>query len=242
MFVDASRGSGASVRRVRKENLMHIEPGFVQPAKIAMANAGAVTVLVWAAKEQIKDWAKAPWTLAKTGVAAVAFTVFMQSFSAPVGPSELHFVGAMAMYLTLGFWPVLMGFALGLLVQGLVFSPWDLVHLGVNALSLMVPLVLVHFTMGKALFDGNAKRRLNFATMVKLDAAYYAGVTSMVGFWLWIGGAETSLAAWATFAASYLVVVAAEPLLTYGVVGGLKKIQDTRLVQNLFVVNQLTTD
>lgn len=220
---------------------MHIEPGFVQPAKIVMANAGAATVLVWAAKEQIKDWAKAPWTFVKTGLAAVAFTVFMQSFSAPVGPSELHFTGAMVMYLTLGFWPALMGFALGLLVQGLVFSPWDLMHLGVNALSLMLPLIAVHFTLGKALFDENAKRRLNFATMVKLDAMYYAGVTSMVGFWLLVGGAQTAFTAWLTFAASYLVIVAAEPLLTFAVVGGLKKIQDKRLVQKLFVVNQLST-
>lgn len=219
---------------------MHIEPGFVQPAKVVMANAGAATVLVWAAKEQIKDWAKAPWTLVKTGLAAVAFTVFMQSFSAPVGPSELHFTGAMVIYLTLGFWPALMGFAMGLLVQGLVFSPWDLVHLGVNSLSLMLPLIAVHFTLGKALFDENAKRRLNFATMVKLDAMYYAGVTSMVGFWLLVGGTETAFTAWLTFAASYLVIVAAEPLLTFAVVGGLKKIQDQRLVKNVFVVNQLS--
>lgn len=220
---------------------MHIEPGFVQPAKVAMANAGAVTVLVWAAKEQIKDWAKAPWLFAKTGLAAVVFTLLMQSYYAPVGPSELHFTGAMAIYLTLGFVPALMGFAIGLLVQGLVFSPWDLVHLGVNSLSLMLPLIAVHFTLGKTLFDENAKRRLNFATMVKLDAAYYAGVTSMVGFWLMVGGTETAFTSWVTFAASYLVVVAAEPLLTFAVVGGLKKVQDKRLVQNLFVVNQLTT-
>lgn len=221
---------------------MHIEPGYVQPAKIVMANAGAGTVLLWAAKEQIKDWAKAPWTLVKTAIAAVAFTVFMQSFSAPVGPSELHFTGAMAMYLTLGFLPVLMGFAIGLLVQGLLFSPWDLVHLGVNTLSLVLPLIAVHYTLGKTLFDANAKRRLNFATMVKLDAMYYAGVTSMVGFWLLVSGAETAFSAWLAFAASYLVIVAAEPVLTYAVVGSLKKIQDQRWVQNLFVVDQLTTD
>jgi len=221
---------------------MHIEPGYVQPAKIAMANAGAASLAVWAAKEQIKDWARAPWTFVKTGIAAVAFTVFMESFSMPIGPSELHFVGAMAMYLTLGFLPTLMGFALGLALQGLLFSPWDLVHLGVNALSLMLPLLLVHFTMGKALFDENLKRRVNFAAILKLDAVYYAGVTTMVGFWLLVGGVETALSSWLAFAASYLVVVAAEPLLTYAVVGGLKKVQDKRLVQNLFVVKQLTTD
>lgn len=221
---------------------MHIEPGYVQPAKIVMANVGAATLVVWAVKEQIKDWASAPWTFVKTGVAASVFTVFMQSFAMPVGPSELHFVGAMAMYLTLGFLPTLLGFAIGLALQAAVFSPWDMVQLGVNSLSLMLPLVLVHYTMGKAFFDENLKRRLNFAAMVKLDAVYYTGVTSMVGFWLWIGNVETAFSSWMAFAASYLVVVAAEPLLTYGVVGGLKKVQDKRWVQNLFVVNKLTTD
>ena len=220
---------------------MHIEPGYVQPAKIAMANAGAASLAVWVAKEQIKDWARAPWTFVKTGIAALVFTVFMESFSMPVGPSELHFVGAMAMYLTLGFLPTLMGFAIGLGLQGLLFSPWDLVHLGVNSLSLMLPLLLVHFTIGKKFFDENLKHRISFARILKLDAVYYGGVTTMVGFWLLVGGVETALSSWLAFAASYLAVVALEPVLTFAIVTGLKKVQDKRLVRNLFVVDKLTT-
>jgi len=222
---------------------MHIEPGFVQPAKVLMANAGALSVAAWAAKEHlIADIARAPWMLAKTAVAAVAFSAFMQSFSMPIGPSELHFVGAMAMYLTLGFLPTLLGFGLGLAIQGLLFSPWDMVHLGVNSLSLMLPLIVVHYTIGKSLFDTSLRQRLSWARIVKLDAAYYTGVTAMVGFWLWFGGVETTfLADWATFAASYLVVVALEPVLTWGIVNGLKKVQDRKLVQNLFVVHELNT-
>jgi hypothetical protein len=75
----------------------------------------------------------------------------MQAFHLPVGPSELHFLGAMPIYLALGFVPTLFGFAIGLLAQGLIFAPADLVHLGVNFLSLAVPLVLVHATLGKRL-------------------------------------------------------------------------------------------
>jgi len=221
---------------------MHIEPGFVQPAKILMANAGALTVAAWAAKEHlIADIARAPWTIAKTAVAAVVFSVFMESFSMPVGPSELHFVGAMAMYLTLGFLPTLLGFGLGLALQGLLFSPWDMVHLGVNSLSLMLPLIALHYSVGRKLFDQSVGARLSMAKIVKLDAIYYAGVTSMVGFWLWIGNAETALADWAAFASAYLLVVALEPVLTWGVVNGLKKVQDNKVVQNLFVVHELNT-
>ncbi|MDX8394926.1 MAG: energy-coupling factor ABC transporter permease, partial [Mariprofundaceae bacterium] len=89
---------------------MHIEPGFVAPVKVMVANAAVIGVLAYYAKDQIKK----PANIIRTGLAALFFSVFMQSFHMPVGPSELHFVGAMAMYLTLGFVPVLFGFALGL--------------------------------------------------------------------------------------------------------------------------------
>lgn len=216
---------------------MHIEPGFVAPAKVLMANIGAVGVFAWGAAEQLKSLRRAPWAPAKVAAAAVFFSVFMESFHMPVGPSELHFVGAMAMYLTLGFGPTLLGFAVGLLFQGLLFEPQDLVHLGVNSLSLMVPLIAVHFGFGRAYFDS---KRLSWGRIVALDAAYYSGVTAMVGFWLAIGETQTPFSAWLTFAASYLVLVACEPVVTWFVVKGLKKLQDRPLVARLFVVDRLT--
>ena len=218
---------------------MHIEPGYVAPAKVMIANATAIGVGAWYAKELLKDALAKPWILAKTAAAAVFFSIFMQSFHMPVGPSELHFVGAMAMYLTLGFFPTLLGFAVGLLLQGLLFEPQDLVHLGVNSLSLMLPLISVHYTVGKRFFAGGEQERLSWARIVKLDAIYYAGVTAMVGFWLMIGEVETPFSAWLAFAASYLAIVACEPLFTWGVVNGLKKLEDTPLVANLFVVKEL---
>jgi ABC-type Co2+ transport system permease subunit len=71
---------------------MHIEPGFIAPAKILVANGAAVAVLGYYARDLVKT----PWDVAKTALAAVFFSVFMESFHLPVGPSELHFVGASA--------------------------------------------------------------------------------------------------------------------------------------------------
>ena len=48
---------------------------------------------------------KQPQLIVRSLIAAVAFTVFMQAFHLPVGPSELHFLGAMPLYLALGFVP-----------------------------------------------------------------------------------------------------------------------------------------
>jgi hypothetical protein len=145
----------------------------------------------------------------------------------------------MAIYLTLGFIPTLLGFALGLTLQGLLFDPHDLVHLSVNSLSLTLPLIAVHLTAGKRLFDRNLRQRLSFARIVKLDAMYYSGVVGMVGFWLSLSETVTPFADWLAFAASYLAIVAIEPLVTWAAVNGLKAIENRRWVSRLSVVNQL---
>ena len=203
---------------------MHIEPGFVSSAKVLAANVAAVALL----GSQSIHLVKRPQLIVRTLLAALFFSVFMQAFHLPVGPSELHFVGAMPMYLTLGFIPTLFGFTLGLLLQGLLFEPTDLIHLGVNSLSLVVPLCLLHATRGQRL------QGLDVKTIVKLDAVYYSGVTLMVGFWLAIGEVATPLAAWATFAASYGAMLIAEPVFTWGVVKGLARVKHHAAVRFCF--------
>ncbi len=216
---------------------MHIEPGYIAPAKVLMANAAASGVLIYYAKDIVKT----PVNIVKTGVAAIFFSLFMQSFHMSIGPSELHFIGASAIYLTLGFIPTLFGFALGLLLQGLLFEPGDLPHLAVNSLSLIVPLITMHYGIGRRFFDKENGLRLSWPQILKIDAVYYSGVTGMVGFWLLIGEVPTPLHDWAKFASSYIFLVALEPLVTFAVVTALKRYQDKRLVSSLFIVGQLRT-
>lgn len=205
---------------------MHIEPGVLDAAKIASANAAAVGTLAASAYGLLRQ----PANLAKTLLAAVFFSIFMQIWHLQVGPSELHLIGASAIYFTFGFLPALFGFALGLALQGLMFEPQDLVHLGVNSLSLMVPLIAVHAAFGRRFFsrDGLETR---WSSLLKFDAAYYAGVVAMVGFWLALGQEPTPLADWTRFAASYLPLVALEPLFTLLVLKGLKRFETTAPVQ-----------
>lgn len=196
---------------------MHIEPGILDAAKITAANVAAVGLLAKYAPRLVER----PALIVRTLLAALFFSLFMQSFHMPVGASELHFVGAMPIYLLLGFVPTLLGFAVGLLLQGLLFEPQDLVHLGVNSLSLMVPLLVLHFGLGKRVGQDFSVRNI-----LKLDATYYAGVTLMVGFWLSLGSEATPFLNWATFAASYLVLVAAEPVVTLAIVRLAAKAKD----------------
>ncbi len=207
---------------------MHIEPGFIAPAKLVLANASAVGLLA----AHLQGVFRAPALLLRTLIAAAFFSLFMQAFHMPVGPSELHFVGGMAIYLTLGYLPTMFGFAAGLLLQGLLFEPGDLVHLAVNSLSLIVPLMAVHHSFGKRLTEG--RRGLSWTEIVRLDAIFYAGVTAMVGFWLLVGEVETPFFAWAKFAAAYSPLVLIEPVVTMSAVRLLKRWQEHKLVDRCF--------
>ena len=214
---------------------MHIEPGIIAQAKVVLANASAVGLVAYYGRDLLRQ----PADIVRTLLAALFFSLFMQSFHVNVGPSELHFVGAMAIYLTLGFLPTLLGFAAGLLLQGLLFEPVDLPHLAVNSLSLIVPLIAVHYSVGRQLRAELAGRVVSWGAIVKLDAMYYAGVTAMVGFWLLAAEVATPLAAWAAFASSYLLIVICEPLFTLAVVRLLKRHENKRLIATCFDIQSL---
>ena len=200
---------------------MHIEIGILSQDKIAYAGLAATALLGGHASGLLKS----PSAWLRTALAAFFFSALMQAFHMNIGPSELHFIGAMPIYLLFGFIPTLFGFGLGLLLQALVFEPLDMAHLAINFLSLAVPLLALHHGLGKKV------QGLTIAKVLKLDAVYYAGVTLMVGFWLAISNDPAPVADWALFAASYLGVVAVEPLLTIGLVLAARRIRSGRVAR-----------
>jgi cobalt/nickel transport system permease protein len=215
---------------------MHIEPGVLNPAKVLYANVAAASTLT----AYLPSFFRKPSLIIKTALAAVFFSLFMEVFHMPVGPSELHFVGASAVYFLFGFLPALFGFAVGLLLQGTFFEPQDLVHLGVNSLSLMVPLVLVHGLRGRHYFEqSETKRRVTWAEIVKFDAAYYAGVVGMVGFWLALGNDATPVSSWALFAASYVPLVLCEPVFTYAILKLAGKLDQAGQIRKMTAIDAL---
>lgn len=198
---------------------MHIEPGLLNSAKTTSADIGALATL----GAHLPLIRRNPALIARTALAAIFFSIFMQIFHIPVGASELHFVGASAVYLLFGFAPTLFGFAIGLVLQGLVFEPTDLINLGVNSLSLILPLIAAHALVGRRFFGKGSPLRVEWASIVRFDAVFYSGVVGMVGFWLLQGNEPTPLAHWTVFAISYLPLIFLEPVFTYFV---------TRLAKN----------
>ncbi len=218
---------------------MHIEVGFVSTAKVAMANISLIGILGYYAKELIKT----PSNIVKTIFASLFFSLFMQIFHIPIGVSELHFIGAMPIYMILGFIPTMFGFAFGLILQGLIFDPQDLPHLALNSLSLIIPLITLHYLFGKNIFNQSLKDRISFKTILKFDAIYYSGVTLMVGFWIlmgWIDGlVSNSITQYLTFMASYIAVVVVEPIFTLSILNIAKKYENKTFTQHFTEVSKL---
>jgi cobalt/nickel transport system permease protein len=208
---------------------MHIEPGILSAPQIAAANATAVATLAAYSGGLLRR----PLDIARTLLAAAAFSLLMEVWHQPVGPSELHFIGASTIYFLFGFVPTLFGFAIGLALQALLFEPQDMLHLGVNALSLMLPLIAAHTLIGRRIAAGGANAPISWASVMRFDAVYYGGVVAMVGFWLAGGNTQTSLSDWALFAAAYLPIVLCEPIMTAAVLRAVRRLDTQSPVRRL---------
>lgn len=214
---------------------MHIEIGIIDPLRLAAANAVALGLVATQAPKILRH----PGMTARTVLAAGVFSVLMQVWHLPVGPSELHLIGATTVYLLFGFAPTLVGFGLGLLLQAGLLEPKDLPHLGVNALSLMLPLIAVHASFGRRLFDARHGERFTLARVLRLDAVYYAGVATMVGFWLMISNDAAALSDWARWALAYLPVFLLEAMLTFTAVTVMARWRAAPLVERFSVLGRL---
>ena len=215
---------------------MHIQPGILNGVTIAYANETAlVTIAAF-----IPAVFKKPDTIVRTILAALFFSVLMQSFHMSVGPSELHLVGASTIYFLFGFIPTLLGFALGLLLQGTIFEQQDLIHLGVNSLSLILPLMSAHALIGrKFLAQRSDKTKINWSEVIRFDSVYYGGVVAMVGFWLLNGTEATPFVQWGVFAISYLPLVLLEPVLTVTLIKLIKEAPKATWIRKWTVVDAL---
>lgn len=191
---------------------MHIEPGIVHGAKMALGFATAAGCTTYAAKQAISDIAKSNVVsfAARTVLATVGTFVCFELLPHYVaGVSEVHFILGTTLFLLLGMAPAAFGLALGLLIQGLLFAPTDLPMFAVNMTTLLVPLFALSALRG-------AKRTayvdLSYSEVLKMSAVYQGGVVAWVAFWVFYGEGFAAMGGVMTFAASYAVVLLVEPV------------------------------
>jgi hypothetical protein len=200
---------------------MHINPAIVDGAKAAfgmVTAAGSLTVAAGLALGAVAQ-AGLVSVLARGAMATAATLTFFQLFPhPPVGVSEVHLILGSTLFLMLGAAPAALGLALGLLLQGLLFAPFDLPQYGMNVTTLLVPLFALSLLARRLIAPGTAYVDLTYRQTLALSASFQGGIVAWVGFWTVLNqgfGAEV-MAQFALFGAAYMTVLLVEPLVDLG--------------------------
>jgi len=212
---------------------VHIEPGLVADSKIWLSYATAAGAGAFALKlawEDTKERGSASLLARATAATVLVFCFFEVLPHYPVGVSEVHFIFGSTLFLILGAAPAAIGLALGLLLQGLFFAPFDLPQLGMNVTTLLVPLFGLRYLAGKIIEPDTPYVDLKYRQALALSTAYQAGIVAWVMFWALYGhgfGAE-NIQAIVTFGGAYMLVIIVEPLADLAVLAAAKAIHALR--------------
>lgn len=213
---------------------MHIEPGVVDGAKIALGYATGAASLGLAARmigECVgRDGGFLPLAARSLVATGLVFTFFEILPHHPVGVSEVHLILGSTLFLLFGVGPATIGLAAGLLLQGLFFAPSDLPQYGMNLTTLIVPLAGVALLAKRIVAPGTAYADLEYRHTLALSAAYQGGIVAWVAFWAIYGGGlgAENMASVVSFAAAYMTVVLIEPLVDLAVLAGAKTLAAPR--------------
>jgi len=209
---------------------MHIEEGLVLGAKLlvgAGTAAAAATYSVKLAVDAVRQQGFASLALRAVIATILVFVFFEVLPTFPVGVSEVHFILGSTLFLILGAAPAAIGLAVGLLVQGLFFAPFDLPQYGMNVTTLLVPLFAVREIAKRIIAPGTAYVDLTYAQALKLSTAYQGGVVAWVAFWALLGQGfgASNIAAIGSFGVAYMLVIVVEPVADLLVLAGAKALR-----------------
>lgn len=210
---------------------MHIEPGVVDGAKLALSYATAALSFGLVAKMAKDDlMAKAtPASLAGRTLitTALVFSFFEVLPHHPVGVSEVHLILGSTLFLIFGAGAASIGLALGLLLQGLFFAPFDLPQYGMNVTTLIIPLFAISELARRMIPEKKAYVDVGYRDALALSTTYQGGIVTWVAFWALYGHGFTaeSLASIATFGAAYMTVILVEPLVDLAVLAAAKSLR-----------------
>jgi ABC-type Co2+ transport system permease subunit len=201
---------------------MHIEPGVVNGAKIALSYGTAAVAFGYSAKlafETARRDGFGPLVARSAFTTALVFGFFELLPHHAVGVSEVHLILGSTLFLIFGAAPAAIGLALGLLVQGLFFAPSDLAQYGMNVTTLLVPLFAVSMLAKRVIPESTAYKDIKYGQALALSTAFQGGVVAWVAFWALYGHGVNAenLTQIANFGAAYTVVIVFEPIFDLAV-------------------------
>jgi len=212
---------------------MHIEPGIVTGAKIALGYAtaaGAATYTLKTCRDALRRNGAAALALRGAMAAVLSLGFFEILPHYPAGVAEVHFIFGSTLFLLFGAAPAALGLALGLLIQGMAFAPLDLPQYGMNLTTLLVPLFAMRLLAGRIIAPRTPYVALRYGQVLALSAAFQGGVVAWVAFWALYGQglAAGNLSAIAAFAGPYMLVVIVEPLVDLAVLATARALRGRR--------------
>jgi hypothetical protein len=206
---------------------MHIEPGLVEAGKLWLSYVTAASVGTYTVKlvaDAIGERGAVSLVVRAAAATALVFGFFELLPHHPVGVSEVHLILGSTLFLLFGAAPAAVGLALGLLIQGLFFAPFDLPQYGMNVTTLLVPLLAVAALARRIIAPNTPYVDLSYRQALGLSTAFQSGIVAWVAFWAFYGKgftAENALSV-LTFGSAYMTVVILEPLLDLAVLAGAK--------------------
>lgn len=219
-----------------------MEPEIVQGTKIVLSYGTAAVSFGIASKLALEN-------IQKSGVLAMAVKSVITTFLVlmffevfphqPVGVSEVHLILGSTLFLIFGAAPAALGLAFGLLIQGLLFAPFDLPQYGMNVTTLLMPLFAMSYLAKKIIPENIAYKDIKYTDALKLSVIFQGGIVTWVAFWALYGqgfGIE-NLTSVFSFGAAYMSVVILEPLIDLAVLAGAKALNS--LQNSSFVENRL---
>lgn len=212
---------------------MHIEPGIVEGAKLTLSYATAVGVFGYTTKQAlnaIRQDGIIPLGIRSLIAALLVFSFFEVLPHYPIGVSEVHLILGSTLFLMFGAAPAAIGLALGLLVQGLFFAPWDLPQYGMNVTTLLVPLFALSAIAHRYIPAKTAYKDVKYSQCLALSTAFQGGVVAWVAFWAIYGQGvgAANLAHIGTFGVAYMSVILVEPLLDLAILAAVKHLHQFR--------------
>lgn len=206
---------------------MHIEVGVIDSAKMVLSYGTAVMAFGYLTTQVVEAVKEHGWLslLVRSAITSFLVLMFFEVFPhKAVGVSEVHLILGSTLFLLFGTVPAGIGLAIGLLVQGLFFAPFDLPNYTVNVTTLLIPLFTMAVLAKRVIPENTAYKDLAYSQVLKLSLAYQGGIVAWVVFWAFYGqGFSTeNLLAVSSFAVAYMLVVLVEPLIDVAVLAGVK--------------------
>jgi ABC-type Co2+ transport system permease subunit len=206
---------------------MHIEAGVVQGAKMVLGYATGASVigiglkLAW---DNIKENGIVSFLLKSLLATIIVFSCFEILPHYPIGVSEVHLILGTTIFLIFGVAPAMVGLALGLLVQGVFFAPFDLPQYGINVTTLLASMLILYTASKKIIPQNIPYKDISYSQMLKMSIVWEGAIVSWVAFWAFYGQgfSAENLHNVAIFGSSYMLVVIIEPLIDLAVLSLVK--------------------